>query len=329
MRFSLRVNNDLTVDRFTEIARAAERLEFDQLWVSNDLFLRSAPVMLTAAALQTERLHLGSGILNPYSIHPAEIAMISSGLQEVTDGRFLLGIGAGAADFLSWAGLERTEPLGHTRRAILAIRELMAGRKPAVVEELRDGWTDQAYLRFPTTPAPIYVGAMAPHMQRLSGEVADGVLPLLFPPEHFEAVTQHVGTGAVRAGRQPDDLDLAACVWVSIDPDAGAARRALAEKIAYYGPSISPTLLERLDLVTSDFAGIKAAMTAGQVEDAIDQVTDPMLRVGIAGDADDVRRRCEWLVEAGARHLSFGPPLGPRPLAAIEELGERVLPAFR
>lgn len=329
MRFSLRVNNDVTVEQFVEMAQLAERHGFDQLWVSNDLFLRSAPVLLTAAARATECLQLGSGILNPYSIHPSEIAMIAASLQEASHGRFHLGIASGAREFLAWAGLERPQPLARTREAVIAIRALLAGERPIAVEGAGAGWTQEAYLRFASRPVPIYVGSMGPNMQSMAGELADGVLPLLFPPEYFPTVAANVRAGADRAGRNPEDLDLAACVWVSISADADRARRVLAGKIAYYGPSFSPYLLERAGLNPADFEGIRTAMSRGDPEAAVGQVTDPMLRLGIAGDAVEVRERCAWLVDAGARHLSFGPPLGPDPLTAIRELGDAVIPAFR
>ncbi len=83
MRFSLRVNNDLGVEEFFAVAVRAERAGFDQLWVSNDLFWQSAPVLLSAAATRTERIMLGCGIFNPYTIHPAEIAMLAASLQDL------------------------------------------------------------------------------------------------------------------------------------------------------------------------------------------------------------------------------------------------------
>ncbi|MGN6598641.1 MAG: LLM class flavin-dependent oxidoreductase, partial [Actinomycetes bacterium] len=97
MTFSLRLNNDLDAATLTAIAQRAEAYGFDQLWVSNDLFLRSAPVLMGTLAARTSTIRLGIGILNPYSIHPSEIAMAAATLQEVSDGRFLLGLAAGSA----------------------------------------------------------------------------------------------------------------------------------------------------------------------------------------------------------------------------------------
>src|SRR5688500_3749444 len=102
MRFSLRLNNDLTLSEYVTLARAAERAGFDQLWVSNDLFLRSAPVLLTGLALQTERIQLGVGIMNPYTVHPSELAMLAATLDEVSGNRFILGLASGAGEFLKW-----------------------------------------------------------------------------------------------------------------------------------------------------------------------------------------------------------------------------------
>jgi 5,10-methylenetetrahydromethanopterin reductase len=325
---SLRFNNDVTVDQFIEAAQLAEALGFDQIWISNDLFLRSAPVVVAAAARHTRSIALGTCILNPYSIHPAEIAMIAATLYEASGGRFRLGLAAGAEEFLGWAGIERRKPLAHTREAAVAIRTLLAGRRPADVFP-NGRWREGGHMRIPVTPVPIYLGAMSPRMLELAGEVADGVLPLLFPPEHFATAAAQVRVGMERGGRTDGSVDVAACIWCSIDADGDRARRALAEKIAYYGPSFAPYLLERAGLSLADFDAIRDAMRAGDVARAAARVTPRMLALGIAGTASDVRARCEGLIAMGARHVSFGPPLGPEPLRAVQALGTSVLPHLR
>ena len=322
LRTSLRLNNDVTPDQFTRIAVLAEGLGFDQLWVSNDLFWRSAPVLVAAAAAATTRIELGVGVFNPVSMHVSEIAMAAASLQEVSHGRFRLGLGAGADRFLEWAGLEAAPPVARTRRALLELRALFAGNVP-------NGWRPEARLRTGPVAVPIYIGAMGPRMLELAGELADGVLPLLFPPEHYLAAAERVAAGVRRGGRSLDNLDVAACVWCSIDDDPDRARRALAEKIAYYGPSFSPDLLAGASLTLQDFHPIEALLLAGRDEEAAELVTPAMLRLGIAGGAQEVADRCNVLVAAGAGHISFGPPLGPDPERAVAVLGADVLPAIR
>jgi 5,10-methylenetetrahydromethanopterin reductase len=330
VKFSVRLNNDLPVADYLRLARSAEAGGFDQFWVSDDLFLRSAPVILTAIAGVTARIEIGTCIVNPYTLNPAEMAMMAATLDEASGERFNLGLGAGAAQFLKWIGLEQVRPLSTISETANAIRQLLSGERAAL-----DGrflkWTNEAYLRFaPRRRVPIYLGAMSPNMLRAIGEWADGGLPLLFPPEHYANVLSYVKEGAQSAGRSVNEIDLAACVWCSISTDRDAAIDALKEKIAYYGHALSPLIWAQLGLAADDFAPLEQAMMVEQnVEKAKSLVTEPMLAIGIVGTPRDLIRRLESLVGMGVKHLSLGPPLGPDPLAAIEAVGREVIPYFR
>jgi 5,10-methylenetetrahydromethanopterin reductase len=330
MRFSLRLNNDLAVDDYRSLAVLAEQAGFDQLWVSHDLFLRSAPVLIAAMAQATDRIALGIGILNPYSQDCSEIAMTAATLDELSGNRFLLGLGAGAADFLHWIGRRQARPLAAVDESITAIRSLLAGR-PAEIDGSHLQWGSQCYLRFAAPRStPIYLGAMGPKMLELAGRRADGALPLLFPPEHYESVAPLIELGLAQREAELPPFDLAACVWLSLAEDREAARRALAEKIAYYGRSLGPLILERLGLARSDFEPIHQALHRDRdLDHAVSLVDQRMMAIGIAGAPEEVVGRLGSLIAAGARHLSFGPPLGPDPLHAVELLGEQVLPPLR
>lgn len=330
MKFSLRFNNDLPVGDYVRYAKAAEAAGFDQFWVSNDLFLRSAPVILSAVALATERIEIGSCILNPYTIHPAEIAMFAATLDELSGGRFNLGLSSGAEDFMRWLGLDYSYPRTRVLEAIDAINELTSNQNAAATgKTLR--WTEEAWLRFRSRRrAPIYLGAMSPKMLEAIGEQADGGLPLLFPPEHYADILPHVQRGLERAGRSLEELDLAACFWCSVSPDQAAAEAALADKIAYYGHAMSPLLLERAGLARADFEPIRQAYhIAGDRDKARTMVTSKMLQIGIAGTTETLMERLAALASIGVRHFSFGPPLGPDIMLAIEAIGRDVIPRLR
>jgi 5,10-methylenetetrahydromethanopterin reductase len=331
MRFSLRVNNDLPAGRLVELAQAAERAGFDQLWVSNDLFLRSAPVLVGLLAARTSTLRLGIAVMNPYSVHLSELAMMAATAQEVSRGRFLLGIGAGSAQFLGWAGITQDAPLRRTQECVAGLRQLLGHRD--VDPGLLPGWLDTtgpagSRLKVPVAePVPVYVGAMGPQMLAMAGRCSDGALPLLYPPEHYPVAREQVLRGRAEAGRETIPFDLPACFWVSVATDRAAGRAALAQKLAYYGPSISPDLLARVGLTPADFA--PAAELAQQGRPAGPLVDDRMLSLGISGTVADVLARCAELVVQGAAHLSFGPPLGPDPVQAVAVLGAQVIPALR
>src|SRR5262245_51942268 len=195
MRFSLRLNNDLSLSEYVTLAQVAEHAGFDQFWVSNDLFLRSAPVILATIGTATQRIEIGSCILNPYTINPGEIAMLAATMDELTGNRFNLGLAAGAADFLKWVGLSQEQPVAAMRETMSAVRRLVAGERVPLQGPFLQ-WQAAAYLRFPAPRVtPIYVGALGPQMLRLAGEIGDGVLPLLFPPEHYFGVKPYLEEG--------------------------------------------------------------------------------------------------------------------------------------
>lgn len=330
MRFSLRLNNDHPAQDYVRWAVQAEQFGFDQFWVSNDLFYRSAPVILTAAAAATRRIEIGTCILNPYTIHPAEIAMIAITLDEVSNERFNLGLSSGAADFLGWVGIEPHKPRTAVVETVEAVRQLMTGQSAAREGEFLT-WSAEAHMRFsPFRRAPVYIGAMSSRMCAEIGRVADGGLPLLFPPEHYVQVIQWIEDGARQAGRSMGEIDVAACIWCSVSDNHAQAEDALKEKIAYYGHAMSATILEQLGLTHADFREIeRLVMIEKNIEAAKRLVTEPMMRIGIAGSADKLIERLEQLAALGVRHISFGPPLGPDIDEAIRVIGQQIIPHFR
>lgn len=329
MKFSLRFNNDLPARDYIALAQLAEEMGFDQFWISDDLFLRSAPVLLTAVAGATSRIQIGTCIVNPYTLHPAEMAMMAATLDELSGGRFLLGVASGAVEFLKWIGIPAEKPFTAIVETIQALNRLFAGERAAFEGDFIR-WTDESYLRFPSRQIPIYLGALSPKMLEAIGEHADGGLPLLLPPEHYTTVLPYIQAGAARAGRSLDTIDLAACIWCSLSDDRYAAQTALAEKIAYYGHAMSALIWERLGLTQDDFRPIEeAVMRERDMAKARTLVTPQMLRIGVVGTPFDLIERLEPLVAQGVRHLSFGPPLGPDPAHAIHLIGQYVIPHFK
>lgn len=330
MKFSIRLNNDHPPADYIRLAQTAEAAGFDQFWVSDDLFLHSGIVILTAVAGATSTIEIGTCIVNPYTIHPAELAMDAATLDELSGGRFNLGISAGAGQFLKWIGIHPAKPRTMTVEAIRLINQLFTGERAAFTGDSLQ-WTEEAYLRIqPRRRVPIYIGAMGPNMLRAIGEVADGGLPLLFPPEHYATVLPYIAEGAQKAGRSLDEIDIAACIWVSVGDDKAAAEDVLKEKIAYYGHAMGDLIWQQLGLTRADFAAIEqAAQVENDIEKAKSLVTPAMMRIGIAGTTADLITRLEGLVKLGVKHISFGPPLGPDVHAAIEAIGRDVIPHFR
>jgi len=326
LRFSVRWGSGVGAENFRRAAVLAEELGFDQIWTGNDLFRRSGIIPITLALDATRRIHVGSSVLNPVTLHPAELAGIAAALQDFSGGRFLLGLGAGSEVFLPWAGIRPDRPLERTRRGIRAVRALLEGRSPVDVPGAGEGWHPAARLKDgPCAPTPIYVGAMGPKLLQLAGREADGVMALCLPPSRFHWVQEQVDKGS--AGERT--IDLACGLWVAIDEDRDVARNLLAGRIAAYGGALSKDALAAAGYDVERFDRIQELVTAGDLATATAMVDDRMLELGIAGDVAEVTERCLDLIRQGTRHISFGSALGVAPLEAIRLIGEQVLPTLR
>jgi len=150
-----------------DAVRAAERAGIDEIWLGDEGPAREPFSVLAAAALATERITLGVSVTNPYLRHPALTAATAMTINELSGGRFVLGIGAGGGMALGPVGVERERPLARTRDAVRIIRAVAA-------REATDGFDPPPY-SMPAAPLSIVVGARGERFNRFASEAADGV----------------------------------------------------------------------------------------------------------------------------------------------------------
>lgn len=332
MRFGIRFNSDSgSIREIVRRAQLAEDLGFDDFWYCQDLMKRDAWVALTAVAAATSRIRVGTCIVNPFSSSPAELAMRAASLQEYSEGRFVLGIGPGDPPYLDWIGLRRRRPVAALAESISLLRRLLRGEEAGLAGDEFGTWQPQARLRMPlpAQPIPIYIGGQGPRVLELMGELADGGLPILFPPETIDFVRRRIEAGAARAGRSLAGFDLAACVWWSVAHSRREAEDALRYLVAYYGPSLRAETLAPIGLAPTDFAAVRAAWQAGDMSQAMDLLTPPMFRLAIYGDPEAMLERLRWLAARGVTQINIGPPLGPDPDAALRLTADLVLARMR
>lgn len=334
MRFGLRFNSASgTIREVVRWARQAEDAGFDDLWYCQDLMQRDAWVVLTAVAAATQRIRIGTCIVNPFSADPSEISMRAASLQEYSEGRFVLGIGPGDPPYLEWIGRRQRRPLTGLREAVAILRALLKGEDPGgdSGRQVFTGWQPGARLRFPIppTPVPIYIGGQGPKVTEFMGEAGDGALPIAFPPEVMDRVAERVRAGAERAGRSLDRFDLVACVWWSVGESREQAEEALRPLIAYYGPSLRAETLAPIGLAPADFDAIRAAWQAGDLSRAASLVRPEMFRLAISGTPAMIIDRIRWLKARGVTQVSIGPPLGIDKDRALRITAEHVLTRFR
>ncbi|TSD93619.1 LLM class flavin-dependent oxidoreductase [Skermania sp. ID1734] len=221
-----------------EFAQQAEQIGVDSLWVP-EVWGYDALTGLAFLAARTSTIELGTFVVQLGSRSPALLATSALSLQQLSGGRFRLGIGvSGPAVMEGWHGVRFRKPVQSTRETIEITRTVSRGERLVHDGEIYPlPLPDSAgrSLRPMVAPqhVPVYVAAMGPANLRLTGEVADGWLGNAFIPESAEVFLGPLREGAERAGRSLDDLTLVAPVAVEITDDAAAAARRHADGYAF------------------------------------------------------------------------------------------------
>jgi F420-dependent oxidoreductase-like protein len=234
-----------TPEEQSELAILADRLGIDSVWIS-EAWGQDAVSVLGSLSAQTERVRLGSGLMQIPARQPSATAMAAVTLDVLSNGRFNLGLGlSGPQVSEGWYGVAFDKPVTRTREYVEIVRKAMAGDK---LEYDGDFWTiplpeDQGMglgrpLRMLARPVqeriPIYLGAIGPRAVEQVGEIADGWLPFMYSPENPDILGEPLLRGAEKAGRTIDDIDIAAVIPVAVADSVEAAREATKPWIVFY-----------------------------------------------------------------------------------------------
>lgn len=219
MRRTATVRLDRPITEAAELAHRAEDLGFDGVWVADHYFHRDATGALALMATATSRITMGTAVVSPLLRHPALLASSAASLAEISDGRFILGLGAGGYEFASELGIRSRRPLGLTAEAVEIVRGVFAGRADVEGETFS---AHGAALRFEPRATPVYLAARGPKMLGLAGRVADGVITHGLSSRHVSYVIDRMGVA--EADRRPAVVLM---LDVQIDEDQARARDAL------------------------------------------------------------------------------------------------------
>ncbi len=230
-----------TADDHVRLAVEAERLGYAVAWAA-EAYGSDAPTLLAFVAARTERIDVGSAIMQIPARTPAMTAMTAATLDLLSHGRFRLGLGvSGPQVSEGWHGVRFDKPLGRTREYVEVVRMALARESVAYSGEhltlpLPDGPGKALKLtiRPVTERLPVYLAAVGPKNLELTGEIADGWLAIFFAPEHAEVSLGPLAAGLERSGRQPGALDVTATVPVVVGPDLEACAEPLRGYTALY-----------------------------------------------------------------------------------------------
>jgi 5,10-methylenetetrahydromethanopterin reductase len=291
-----------------EIARYAESKGFHAIWQAESRLVREATVPMASFLAVTERIKVGSGVVNNWTRNPALLASTFSTLDDLAPGRVILGIGAWWDPLASKVGIRRVKPLLAMRETIEAVRALLADETVTYDGEFvhLDG-VELDYVHQERRPkdVPIYVGATGMQMMELAGEIADGVvLNYLVSPVYNDMAMEHLEKGAHRAGRSATDLDRPQLVVCSLDEDRTAALDAARLLVTQYlgqqphimkASGVPESLLEDIGKILTWPA------TAEEVEAASRLVPDEIVQmITASGTADECKAKVAEYVHRGS-----------------------------
>ena len=216
-----------------DLARTAERLGYESVWVTHGLG-RDSFLVLAAYGAATSRIGLANGVVPIYPRHPVAMAQAALTLNEMTTGRFRLGIGVShAASMQDMLGLRVTEPLATMREYVAVLRGALGEGSDFSGRHYRARWA-MAVPRRPAAP-PIYLAALSAKMLELAGEIADGVILWLCPPAYVREVAVPALTrGRRRAGRPLEGFEVVAAVPLAVTDDRAAALSAFRGELTRY-----------------------------------------------------------------------------------------------
>lgn len=286
-------------NEITELSSLAESLGFDRVWIieTND---RDAFAVATEMALATERIIIGTNIVSVFTRTPTLLAMGAFTLDEISDGRFILGIGPGGTEIVrDGHGIPFSKPLTRVSESIDIIRSLVSGERLTYEGSqfsIQEGFRLRAGARNPGMP--LYISALNPKMLELSGEKADGVILSHAPVEAVEAIKERVAAGAARAGRDPGEIEICINLPVGVDEPEGVMN--LRKAVAWHLAAPTYDWLASHTRYPERVSEIRSLWWSGEREKAAALVEDNvLLTFGLGYTGEMIESRIDRYLEAG------------------------------
>jgi alkanesulfonate monooxygenase SsuD/methylene tetrahydromethanopterin reductase-like flavin-dependent oxidoreductase (luciferase family) len=278
-----------------ELALELERGGFERVWIEEAW--REPVVPVAATTLGTTSIGVATGIAQIFPVNPVVVAQQAAQLDEISCGRFTLGLGLGASFVVErWFGVDYERPLTRAREFIEVVRGVLASPENGPFSYEGAVFNVRKY-RLPFAEraprVPIYLAAVGPKMQELAGEVADGiVVGALHSPRYMELVQERLATGAQRGGRSAADVDVAYFLPCAVSHDSARARELVKWTLAYTAqyPHYQKILVD--EGLEDEVERIYRSLRERDFEGAHAAVTDEMVdRFTVAGTIDECRQQ--------------------------------------
>ncbi len=290
-----------------EYVRYAEQRGFEAVWQAESRLVRDAIVPMAAYAAVTERIRVGSGVINNWTRNIGLLAATFLTLDDLAPGRIICGIGAWWDPLARNVGIERRKPLTAMRETVTILRRLLNMERVTFHGEFHhvEGIElDVVHGRREPRHVPIMIGATGDQMMELAGEIADGVLlNYCVPPEYNDRALEFLQRGAQKAGRSLEALDRPQLVVCSVDHDRERAIDTTRELLTQYlaqQPHIAKASGVSPEVVAEIQSILGWPATHAQIQQAKHLVPEELIhRITASGTPEEARRKVDEYRQRG------------------------------
>jgi len=310
--------------KMVELAQRAETHGFESIWVAETRLTRDAITPCAAIAMATTRLKIATGIVNVYTRGAVLTAVSFVSLDEVAQGRIIMGLGTGSPLVLKPQGVAFHKPLTRLRETIEVVQALIRGDAVTLTGETIQVTAAQLEMTPLRRHIPLYLGVTGPKALELAGEKAEGVILNAFlPTTYVERALVRIEAGAKRAGKRLAEVDISGAVVVSVDHDSKTAKDRARGFIGLY-LALFPNIAQETHLPEAVIHQVQAAFHHGGPEATAAYIDDAIVEyLTASGTPAECRRKIETYRAAGLQ-LPILFPLAPNVPMAIETLGPLV-----
>jgi len=303
--FFLNASRETSDEDLITLAKKADGLGYHSFW-TGESWGRDAFTVLTMVACHTKNLRLGTGIVTTYSRTPALIAQTVASLDILSKGRAILGLGSsGKVVVEGWHGVPFDSPLARTREYIEIIRIALSGGRV----DHQGQFYQMERFRMISPPVqeqlPIYMASLGPKNLELTGEYADGCLPIWMSRERFPELREQIAVGAAKSDRNASDVTIAPYIfcYTSESPeDLARGEQLLRAHMAYYVGGMGTFYFDSVSRAGfgTEALKIREAWASGNREQAAGAVSDKMLEsIVVLGGAQQCRDQIDKFRQAG------------------------------
>ena len=288
-----------------QAAKVADEKGFGTVW-KGESNSRDPVAILPAIAAVTKRVRVGTAVIHIYARTPVETGIFAATMDELSNGRFVLGLGVANETLASWHGLKAGHPLKRAEEYIGIVRRVFAAERLQLQGEYYSSSNFRLEFKPPGTHLQIILAALGPRMGQLAGRVADGALLNMADPGRIAFVSENLAIGAKEAGRDPKSLEIVAKVRVSLNDDIERSKDALKKVVTFYSLAQHyRDMLAEMGL-GAEVKKIQETYKASGFKTAVKVVTDDMLSkipVVPATSMKELRKGLEKYDRSGARRI--------------------------